>query len=120
MRIKVRSGKLRLALWLPLSVLKSKTAYKVLTGCKRGKKVCDAHGVDCEEKTDVAAQNATTIAESVVESGAKVDIAPKLPFDKQFVKKIYCTLKRVVKSNGHFTLVDFCAENGKTRVKIIV
>ena len=120
MRISVRSGKLRLALWLPLSALKSKTAYKVLTGGKRGKIVCGTHEVDCAEKTDAVAQNATTMAESVDESGATVDVAPKLPFDKQFVKKIYCTLKRVVKSNGHFTLVDVCSENGKTRVKIIV
>lgn len=75
---------------------------------------------EAESNGAVAEQNAER-SNAVVEQ--------KMPFsngetdftlDREFMKKIYTALKTVVKIHGHFTLVDVCADNGDTVVKITI
>ncbi|MGN1040468.1 MAG: hypothetical protein ACI4QL_03465 [Candidatus Fimimonas sp.] len=73
-----------------------------------------------ERNKEVAEQNAersNAVAEQKMPfSNGEADFT----IDREFLKKIYSALKTVVKIHGHFTLVDVCADNGDTVVKITV
>lgn len=123
MRIKLRSGKTRLSFWFPLSAVKSKFVYKMIVGNVKRKKreqMCLDSGEQREEQNQVD----VTLQESVdaVSEQEKACDNDENTFsiDRELMKKIYSALKSVVKTHGHFTLVDVCSDNGDTTVKITI
>lgn len=134
MRIYVKSGRIRLFFGLPLSALKSRLASRIITDAVESKsnsdknyrqldeingsvdKTAPCETCDLDVTVDVDKQRAELCESSQAElpDGAKADFVAH----REFLKKIYDALKQVVKENGHFTLVDISADDGKTKVKI--
>ena len=114
MTLHVKAGKVRLHLWLPLSVLKGRFAYKV---AKRAiedaqKRRDDEAEPQAELENPAVAQN-----EQLENTENKQDKSVSLTRE-QFLQ-IYKTLKQFVKLNGHFDLVEVESCDGE-KVKIRV
>lgn len=126
MRVHIKSGRIRLFFGLPLSFVKSRLASKILTDASKPKSSSDSKHKRIETNDGIADE--TTICETVpvpVEGERKSDkmemsrdANAEFVANREFLKKIYGALKKVVKGNGHFTFVDVSADNGKTKVKI--
>ncbi len=134
MRIHIRSGRIRLFFWLPLSFIKSRLAgiifAELLDDSSAKRKNKNKIEVDCEncEIAETAAESdnfetneavndaVVAVAENSTENTQQLTAEAQEPsaetdkkkfvIDRVFLKNIYDVLKNVVKKSGHFTLVD--------------
>lgn len=79
--------------------------------------------VDCVEEVSNFNSDDEKSNKDSSKMSEKISVNDKTEFmiGKDFLKKVYSTLKSVVKDYGHFTLLDVSAEGeekGKTKVKI--
>jgi len=135
MRIYIKSGRLRLFFGLPLSALKSRLASRIITDAVKSKsdscqksEFVEAGGGSVDNvlsnetrDTDVSIE----VDEQYIDLPDNVEVPEKqnsvkseFVADRELLKKVYGALKKVIKDNGHFTLVDVSADNGKTKVRI--
>ncbi len=123
MRIRIKCGKVRLFFLLPLSVIKSKLAYKLIVEeiSKQYRNTTtdgNTDGAHCSKENNL--QTECDNDQAISELSSEKSLSKSVVIDRVLMRKFYCALKKLIKTNGHFTLVDVCVDNEKTRVKITI
>ena len=94
MKLRIKADGVRLCLWFPLSILKTRLGYKVVQRAV-------AREVDKRSKTtDIAQQREQAKKQST-------------PITREQVKEMYNILKRCIKLNGHFNIVEVETHDGE-------
>lgn len=114
MTIKIRSGKLRLAFWMPLSLLKSRLGYKICTSIM-------ANNVNARSMAENGHKlpHADT-TQATVSNEAGDGNKPKIVITRQQLKELYTVLRQCVKRDGHFNLVEVNSPSSNAHVRIRV
>ena len=111
MTVHVKAGKVRLHLWFPLSTLKSRFGYKVV------KRAIENSAQKHSEKTSQTSESAELAANETQKE--QMDCAKAPSITREQVVEMYNIIKRCVKANGHFNLVEVNSHDGE-RVRIRV
>lgn len=143
MTIKIKSGKLRLVFWVPLSILKSRLGYKICTSAmagnsRRADENCCEHpqeetcceqqqGQDytaaqeetvCRQQSD--AQNGAYTTRATESNDERNDKKPNIAITHQQLKELYKVLRQYIKRDGHFNLVEVNSPSSNAYVRIRV
>ena len=119
MTIHVKAGKVRLHLWFPTSIFKSRFAYKI---AKRAIEDCvkkqSEQSKESTERVSLPAENQVeAIACEPSESETSQDKVAN--FTRAQMVEVYNVIKRYVKANGHFNLVEVDSHAGeKVRIRV--
>lgn len=124
MRIRIRCYKVRLFFLLPLGVIKSELAYKLIVKMisKQQQNATIDENINCAIiciKENIL-QTDCDNSQAMSALSSNESLRKSVGIDRVLMRKFYSALKKLIKTNGHFILVDVCADNGKTRVKITI
>lgn len=106
MTIRIKADGHNVRLWLPTSILKTRFGYSIVN-----KMIANEHDKRTKKIADEKSNDTATIAVERDES--------KPQLSREQVKEIYAILKRIIKANGHFNLVEVESAKGE-RVRIRV
>ena len=119
MRITIKSNGVRLRLWFPLAIIKSRIGYNSIQQYvdKQRHKQLDKQSeqtitVEEEQNLQVVGFADTGMQVEQVEHDEK-----NVSFTREQMVAIYNTLKQFVKTNGHFKIVEVESHDGE---KVIV
>ena len=119
MTIHVKAGKVRLHLWFPISILKSRFAYKI------AKRAIEDSAKKQSEQTKELPEPVALPAEKQVEviasvpSESETSLGKAVNFTREQMVEMYNAIKRSVKQHGHFNLVEVDSHDGeKVRIRV--
>ena len=120
MTIHVKAGKVRLHLWFPTGILKSRLAFNI---AKRSikehvSKQGQSHSMPTEQSGVQQEDQKVAVANTKVQIEQNTQTNSN-SFTREQMLELYKVLKRFVKSNGHFNLVEVNSHNGeKVRIRV--
>ena len=116
MTIHVKAGKIRLHLWLPTGILKSRFGYKTIKRALEN----EAQKRDAKSnETAISQEDGATVVCAEDELAEQDQSAQTVSITHEQVVEMYKILKRYVKTCGHFNLVEVVSHDGE-KVKIRV
>ena len=105
MKIRIKDDEHDVRLWLPTSLLKSRIGYSIVKQALKNNhersRAKALHEQDGSDDNVVAAENAEF----------------NMPLSREQVKEMYAIIKRAIKANGHFNLVEVESADGE---KVII
>ena len=108
MKIYIHADGVRLNLWFPLSVLKSRFGYKVVKQAIEKNTKRDSNNVPL---SDSGTELRQTLEQQTIDVDA--DESSKTPVTREQVVEMYNVLKQCIKLNGHFNLVEVNTHDGE-------
>ena len=107
MKIRNKADGHNIRLWLPTSLLKSRVGYSIIKQALKN---------NFEKKAKKEASDAEAEYNEAVESKRE---AFEMPISYKQIREMYASLKRIIKTNGHFNLVEVeKADGSKILIKV--
>ena len=94
MKIRIKAERHNICLWLPTSLLKSRFGYSIIKQAI---------------KNEFEKRNAKAELSGVEVESKKFE----MPISREQVVQLYATLRRIIKENGHFNVVDVESTKGE-------
>ena len=104
MKIVIKADGVRLRLWFPLSILKSRIGYNVAV------RTIEQNARKHADKTE---QNLKLEVVQNTEEQIGQKVAQEIPLNREQMTEIYNVLKRYVKEHGHFNIIEVKSHEGE-------
>ena len=116
MKIVIKADGHNIRLWFPLSILKSRIAYNAAKNSLENqscKHIAEqsAQEMSTEEQEEFQVEVVADTSEQAEQ--IKQEIAKEISLNREQMVEIYNILKRYVKENGHFNLVEVHSHEGE-------